>query len=145
ICVKTYFERGFAGDTNLPVMGNDVLAEIRKAASQAGLVLMMHANSLEAQRFAVNGDVDVIAHGMWNWGDLTGQTELPPGIASLLDFMVQKEIGYQPTIQVMGGLRAYFDPEYLNLKEIPKVIPAEMLDWFQSPDGKWFKQEIVGN
>jgi hypothetical protein len=31
---------------------------------------MMHANSFEAQRFAVDGNVDVIAHGMWNWGDL---------------------------------------------------------------------------
>ena len=67
ICVKTYFERGFAGDTNLPVMGTDVLAELRRAASEAGLVLIIHANSFEAQRFAVEGNVDAIAHGMWNW------------------------------------------------------------------------------
>ena len=72
ICVKTYFERGFAGDSNLPVMGPDVLADIRKAVSQAGQVLMMHANSFEAQKFAAEGDVDVIAHGMWNWGELSG-------------------------------------------------------------------------
>jgi hypothetical protein len=68
ICVKTYFERGFARDRNLPVMGPDVLADIRKAATQAGQVLMMHANSFEAQKFAVDGHVDVIAHGMWNMG-----------------------------------------------------------------------------
>ena len=48
ICVKTYFERGFAGDSNLPVMGLDVLAAVREAATQTGLVLMMHANSFEA-------------------------------------------------------------------------------------------------
>src|ERR1700739_2183650 len=53
ICAKTYFERGFAGDRNLPVMGSDVLAKIRKAASQAGLVLMMHANSFESQTLSV--------------------------------------------------------------------------------------------
>lgn len=144
ICVKTYFERGFAGDTNLPVMGSDVLAEIRKAASQAGLVLIMHANSFEAQKFAVEGDVHAVAHGMWNWGELTAETELPPAIASLLDRIVQKRIGYQPTIQVMQGLRAYFDPEYLNLKTIRNVVPAEMLEWFQSSQGKWFKPEIAG-
>ena len=45
------------------MMGPDVLAEIRKAATEAGLVLMMHANSFEAQKFAVKGNVDVIAHG----------------------------------------------------------------------------------
>ncbi len=52
ICVKTFFERGFGRDKNLPVMSADVLAEIRKAATQDGLVLMMHANSFEAQKFA---------------------------------------------------------------------------------------------
>jgi hypothetical protein len=58
-------------------MGPDILGEIRKAATQARLVLMMHANSFDAQKFAVDGDVDVIAHGMWNWGDLAGQTGSP--------------------------------------------------------------------
>src|SRR5580693_5556155 len=145
ICVKTYFEHGFGADRNLPVMSSDVLAEIRKSATEAGLVLMMHANSFEAQTFAVDGDVDVVAHGMWNWGDLDKQSELPAGITRLLDLVVQKKIGYQPTIQVMQGLRAYFDPEYLNMKAIPKIIPAEMLTWFSSSEGKWFKKEIAGD
>ena len=145
ICVKTYFEHGFGADRNLPVMGSDVLAEIRKAATEAGLVLMMHANSFEAQTFAVDGDVDVVAHGMWNWGDLDKQSELPAGITRLLDLVVQKKIGYQPTIQVLQGLRAYFDPEYLNMKAIPKIIPPEMLEWFSSSEGKWFKKEIAGD
>jgi imidazolonepropionase-like amidohydrolase len=143
ICVKTYFERGFAGDRNLPVMGPDILAEIRKAATQAHLVLMMHANSFEAQKFAVDGHVDVIAHGMWNWGDLNKQTDLPTEIRKVLDRITEEKIGYQPTLQVMHGLRAYFDPEYLNMKAIPKVIPAEMLEWFESPEGNWFKKEIA--
>jgi len=142
ICVKTYFERGFGQDKNLPVITSEVVAEIRKAAAQNGLTLMMHANSFEAQKFAVDGDVDVIAHGMWNWGDLRNQPELPVEIKGLLDRIVDKSIGYQPTIQVMGGLRAYFDPQYLSMEAIPKVIPAEMLEWFNSPQGKWFKKEI---
>jgi imidazolonepropionase-like amidohydrolase len=144
ICVKTYFERGFAEDRNLPVISPDAVAEIRKVATQAGLVLMMHANTFEAQKFAVDEDVDVIAHGMWNWGDLATGTELPADITTLLDRVVQKKVGYQPTIQVLQGLRAYFDPDYLNIKEIPKVIPAEMLTWFNSPEGKSFKKELAG-
>ena len=142
ICVKTYFERGFADDKNLPVMGPAVLAEIRKAATQDGLVLMMHANGFEAQQFAVDGDVDVIAHGMWHWGKLDTKTELPDEIKRLLDQIVEKKIGYQPTIQVLYGELAYFDPEYLKMHAIPRVMPKEMLEWFQSPDGKWFGKEL---
>jgi hypothetical protein len=143
ICVKTYFERGFAGDRNLPVMGLDVLAAVRKAAAQTGLVVMMHANSFKAQKFAVDGHVDVIAHGMWNWGDFDKQADLPPEIGKVLDQIAEEKIGYQPTIQVMQGLCAYFDPEYLNMNAIPKVIPAEILKWFNSSQGKWFKREIA--
>jgi hypothetical protein len=142
ICVKSYFERGFGQDRNLPVISTDGLSAIRKAATQAELVLVMHANSFEAQKFAVDGNVDVIAHGMWNWGDLRKQSELPAEIKDLLHRVVYNKIGYQPTIQVMGGLRAYFDPQYLTMEAIPKVIPAEMLEWFNSPQGKWFKKEI---
>jgi imidazolonepropionase-like amidohydrolase len=142
ICVKTYFERGFGRDKHLPVMGADVVAGIRKAAIQDDLVLMMHANSFEAQKFAVDGGVDVIAHGMWNWGDRNRETELPGEIKTLLDQIVEKKMGYQPTIQVIHGLGAYFDPEYLKMEAIPKVIPKEMLEWFSSPEGKWYKKEL---
>jgi imidazolonepropionase-like amidohydrolase len=142
ICVKTYFERGFADDKNLPVMGPDVLAEIRKAATQDGLVLMIHANGFEAQKFAVEGNVDVIAHGMWHWGELNKKPELPDEIKRLLDKIVEKKIGYQPTIQVLYGELAYFDPEYLKIDAISKVTPKEMLEWFESPEGKWFGTEL---
>ena len=142
ICVKTYFERGFGKDRNLPVITPALAAGVRQAASQDGLVMMMHANSFEAQQFAVNAGVDVIAHGMWNWGTFDRQPELPPEIKTLLDRIVEKRTGYQPTIQVMGGLRAYFDPEYLKMPAIPRVIPAALLAWFSSPAGKWFRREL---
>jgi hypothetical protein len=143
VCVKTYFERGFARDRHWPVMGPDVLAEIRKAATQAGLILMMHANSFEAQKFGVVGNVDVLAHGMWHWGDLDSEPELPAEIKQLLDQIAEKRIGYQPTIQVLYGELAYFDPDYLKKSGTSKVVPKEMLEWFNSPDGKWFKKELV--
>jgi imidazolonepropionase-like amidohydrolase len=143
ICVKTFFERGFARDRRWPVMGPDVLAEIRKAATQAGLVLMIHANSFEAQKFGVEGNVDVLAHGMWHWGNLDNETELPAEIKNVLDQIVEKKIGYQPTIQVLYGELAYFDPEYLKKSGTSKVVPKEMLEWFNSPEGKWFKKRLV--
>lgn len=145
ICVKTFYERGFGRDRHLPVMGWDVVADIRRAATEAGLVLMVHANSYEAQRFAVDGGADVLAHGMWHWGNLDSSATLPDPITRLLDEIVQRKIGYQPTIQVLAGERAYFDPDYLELPWIPKVIPRGLLDWFKSPDGQWFKKELAAD
>jgi len=142
ICIKTYFEHGFGQERNLPVITTGLAAGVRIAATQNGLVMMMHANSFEAQQFAVDSAVDVIAHGMWNWGALDLQPELPPKIKTLLDRIVQEKTGYQATIEVMGGLRAYFDPEYLKMPAIPRVIPAALLGWFNSPEGKWFRKEI---
>jgi imidazolonepropionase-like amidohydrolase len=142
ICVKTFFERGFDRDRNLPVMGPDVLAQIRRAATANGLPLMIHANSLEAQKFAVAGNVDVIAHGLWNWGKFDDSPELPDEIKHLLDEIVEKKIGYQATMQVLYGLEAYFDPEYLKNPAVAKVTPEALLEWFESPDGKWFGKEL---
>jgi imidazolonepropionase-like amidohydrolase len=142
ICVKTYFERGFGHDRNLPVMGPDVLSQIRQAASQNHLVLMIHANSFEAQKFAVDGNVDVIAHGMWNWGQLDKSTELPDEIKRVLDRVAERKIGYQPTVEVLYGLMAYFDPDYLKMDAVGKVAPKDLLEWFNSPEGKWFKKEL---
>jgi hypothetical protein len=143
VCVKTYFERGFGPQRNLPVLTPEMLGQIREAATQNGLVLMLHANSFEAQKFGADGNVDVLAHGMWNWGDLEKNTELPAEIKQVLDEIVAKKIGYQPTMQVLQGLGAYFDPEYLKTPDIAKVVPKEMLEWFTSADGKWFKKELA--
>lgn len=143
ICIKTFFERGFGSDRNLPVMGPGVFAEVRRATTRADLVLMMHGNSFEAQRFGVDGGVDVLVHGLWNWGDLDGRADLPRGIGKLLDRIAEKGIGYQPTIQVLQGLRAYFDPEYLTMDALPKVVPRSLLAWFRAPEGAWFKRELA--
>jgi imidazolonepropionase-like amidohydrolase len=142
ICVKTFYERGFANDRNLPVPSPEIFAEIRAAATQDGLVLMTHANSFEAQKFAVDGNTDVIAHGMWHWGDLDRRTDLPAEIRTLLDRIVEKKIGYQPTLRVLYGELAYFDPEYLKMKAIPRVVPGSLLAWFSTAEGQWFKKEL---
>lgn len=142
ICVKTFFEHGFGRDKNLPVMSAEVFADIRKAATQNNLLLLAHANAFGAQAFAVDGNADVLVHGMWHWGELDKQTELPAEIKKLLDQIVEKGIGYQPTLQVLQGELAYFDADYLKDGAIAKVIPRSMLEWFNSPEGKWFKKEL---
>jgi Amidohydrolase family len=142
MCVKTFFERGFADNFKLPVITPEMLAETRRAATQSNLVLFMHGNSFESQKFGLAGNVDVIAHGMWHWKDrdrsLDNEAQLPTEIKATLDEIAQKKIGYQPTIQVLEGERVYFEPEFLSSPDVAKVVPKELLAWFRSPEGQWF-------
>jgi imidazolonepropionase-like amidohydrolase len=145
VCVKTFFEHGFGSEHDLPVLSPALYAGIRQSATDKGLKLVTHANGLEAQEFAVKGNTDVIAHGMWRWDELNKEQELPPRIRALLDQIVAKRIGYQPTIQVLYGLRAYVDPEWLRDPRIGKVVPASLAAWFNTPEGKWFRSEAAGD
>ena len=143
ICVKTHFEHGFGNQRNLPVMSPAVFADVRAETGKAGLVLVTHGNSFEAQTFAVDGGADVLAHGMWHWGALNKSAEVPDQIARLLDKIADRKIGYQPTMQVLYGLRAYVDPDYLNNPALPKLLPKSMLAWLKTPEGNWFKREVT--
>jgi len=146
ICVKTFFERGFADNFKLPVVTPEMLAQIRRESTQSGLLLFLHANSFEAQKVGLAGNVDFIAHGMWHWKErdrvLDNEPQVPAEIKSTLDQIAAAQIGYQPTIQVLEGERVYFEPDYLNRPAVVKVVPKELLEWFRTPAGQWFGKLI---
>jgi imidazolonepropionase-like amidohydrolase len=143
ICIKTYFERGFAQDRNLPVPSLPLIQNVILAAGEAGLPVLLHANSFEAQTFGVDAGVSIFAHGMWNWGALNDAQSLPPQIRALLDRIVARSIGYQPTLQVSRGLQLLFDPTYLDRRDVRRVIPGPLLSWYRSADAQWFKRDLA--
>ena len=145
ICVKTFFERGFGRDHDLPVPSAELYADIVKSAHAAGLPVLIHASSLEAQRFALAADTDILAHGMWNWNEFNGSATLPDPVRQILDQIVVRHVGYQATMQVIGGLHLLFEPDYLDRPEVLRVIPQSLLDWLRSPGGRWFKQDLAGH
>jgi imidazolonepropionase-like amidohydrolase len=143
ICVKTAFERGFAADRNLPVPKLDTIRALVKAAHDAGLPVLLHANSDEAQRFGVDAGVDILAHGLWNWNqEHTATSELTPGVKKLLDDELAKNIGLQPTMQVLYGLSDLFNTSFLSDPRLSRVLPSNLIDWYRSPQGQWFRMEI---
>lgn len=143
ICVKTFIEKGFMKDKALPIPSAEMLARLRKASTAAGLVLMVHANNLEAQRMALDAGVDVIAHGMWEWGRFDGAKDVPKEVATVLDRVAATHTGYQPTFRVLFGESAYFDPAYLEMPALHKVVPSALIDWFKSPQGQQFRKELA--
>lgn len=144
ICVKTFFERGFGGVTDLPVPKVETIRALVKAAHAAGLPVLMHANSEEAQKFGLDAGVDVLAHGLWNWNqDQSRTSALTPGIKKLLDEEITHNIGWQPTMQVLHGLTDLFSTSFLSDPRLARVLPAGLIDWYRSPEGQWFRAEMA--
>jgi imidazolonepropionase-like amidohydrolase len=143
ICVKTFFERGFGGVRDLPVPKLETIREVVKAAHAAGLPVFMHANSDEAQRFALDAGVDIMAHGLWNWYQEHSTTsDVTPGIRKILDDELAQNVGLQPTIQVLYGIRDLFSTSFLSDPRLPRVLPSNLIDWYRSPEGQWFRALI---
>ena len=144
ICVKTFFERGFSGDRNLPVPRLETIRAVVSAAHAAGMPVLMHANTAEAHSFALDAGVDIVAHGLWNWGrEESAAAGVPDGVRAILDRERAADVGWQPTLQVLHGLQDLFAPTYLSDPRLRRVLPASLIDWYRSGEGQWFRSLVA--
>ncbi len=144
ICVKITLEDGFGDRSDWPIMSMETLRRVRAATRKHGLLLLVHANALDMQRKAVEGQVDVIVHGLWNWNELQNQPGIPPAIAEHLRSVHDHHIGYEATLRVIPGVTDLLDPTLLDDPVYAKVVPPAMLKWYRTDAAQWFKTEIFG-
>lgn len=144
ICVKITLEDGFGDRNDWPLMSMETLQRVRAATKKHGLLLLVHANALDMQRKAVEGQVDVIVHGLWNWNELQNQPGIPPAVADHLRSIRDRKIGYIATLRVIPGVTDLLDPNLLDDPVYAKVVPPAMLKWYRTDTAQWFKTEIFG-
>ena len=144
IAVKSYYESGFRGMPKLPVPTKSIMNDLLNEAHSNGLVLTVHGNSLEAHSFLANVGVDVIAHGLWNWGKYKDvpKDSLPTEIMNVLDMQIQKQICYTPTLTVIAGEEALADDTFLSNPELNKIVPKKLLEWYRTEEGQWFAKYL---
>jgi hypothetical protein len=80
---------------------------------------------------------------LWNWNVFNDSPTLPEAAKQLLDEVARRRVGFMPTMQVLGGLRLLFEPDYFDRSALRRVVPPSLLDWYRSPAGQWFKQELA--
>jgi imidazolonepropionase-like amidohydrolase len=114
------------------------------AAHARGMPVFLHANSMKAQQFGVQAGVDVLAHGMWNGHQSTAE-KLDSGVEPILRQILARKMGYQPTAQVIRGLRAMLDDHFWQDPLITDAYPAELVNWYRSPEGAWFRKDVLGD
>jgi imidazolonepropionase-like amidohydrolase len=146
ICVKTFEERGYGPARNLPTPTLEMIRDVVRESHARGLPVLMHANSLSAWRFAVGAQVDVIAHGLWNWDQFEHtREELPAPIRELLDTVAARRIGFMPTLRVIDGLGDMYDPAFLDNPRLERVLPRSLIAWYRTPSGQAFAGELRRN
>jgi imidazolonepropionase-like amidohydrolase len=138
ICVKAFYEHGFGANRDLPVPSLASIQALVEAAHAAGLPVLLHANSSEAQEFGLQAGVDIFAHGLWNWRQGYGAAVLTPDVTRILQGVLDGGRGYEPTIQVLYGEQGLMDEKILDDPLMVKALPASLLDWYKSPQGQWY-------
>jgi imidazolonepropionase-like amidohydrolase len=145
ICVKTFFERGFGGVHDLPVPQPETMRSLVRAAHAAGMPVLLHANSAEAQTFGLDNGVDILAHGLWNADEAAAPGELTPAVKSVLDRVVRTQVGWQPTLQVLYGLQDLFNSGFLSDPMLARVLPRSLIEWYGSAEGQWFHDALAAD
>jgi imidazolonepropionase-like amidohydrolase len=143
ICVKAFFEHGFGGAHNLPVPRLETLQALVHAAHAAGMPVLFHANSTEAQTLGLAAEVDIFTHGLWNWDASSRVTDLSPPIQKILDAQLQNKRGLQSTIQVLYGERDLFDASFLDRPQLAAAVPASLIAWYKTAAGQWFRDDLA--
>ncbi|MET0496947.1 MAG: amidohydrolase family protein [Steroidobacteraceae bacterium] len=141
-CVKVFIEDGFGESTEWPPLSESTLKQVTAAAHRKGLLVLAHANALGMQRIAVAGGADVLAHGLWNWDGLSAKAGIPPQIAEHLRTVRERRIGFQPTLRVLYGTADLFRHDTLLDPVYAKVVPADVLAWYRSDAGQFFKKQM---
>lgn len=144
VCVKAFYEPGFGEQAGkLPVPTVELMREVAQAARAAQVPLLLHANSLEAHRFAVAAGADAVVHGMWNWNQPGAAAGAIPGpVQEVLRAERSAGIRMMPTIRVIGGLADLFAPEFLEDPQLTRVLPGGVIAWYRGAEGQWFAREL---
>lgn len=141
-CIKLYFEDGYGAESHWPLFTEAILRRIRAAATAHQLPVLAHANALDMYQQAIAAEVDVIAHGMWNWGDDARETEITAAIQQTLDAVKAKHIGYMASQRVIAGLGELMLEHSADPTAFKNITPPALLTWYQTPAAQWFKQEL---
>jgi len=137
ICLKTFIEPGFGGAAHWPTPKPETLAALHDEAKRHGLVFVIHANALESWHAALNAHADVIAHGLWHWGEDDPLAVDPPQtVREVIRAAAKEHIAVQPTLRCTYGDLSIFDKSLLDDRRLAESLPSEVVAYLKSDEGR---------
>ena len=136
ICVKTFVEPGFGGVFDWPVPRPATLAALRAEAHGRGLVLVVHANAVQAWAAAIDGQADVIAHGLWHWPGDRMSASPPQEAADVIERAARAGVGVQPTLQAVYGDESIFDDSLLDSPRLAESLSRALIAYLHGDEAR---------
>ncbi len=147
ICTKTLYEDASSGMRETwekPTM--NILKDIVEETKRMGAISIIHAPSFEGQKVAVEANMDIIAHAMWNWSsdpkEITNY-ELSADHKRLLDEIIGKNIGYQPTYRAITAEVDVINDSFLDDENLKYILPKSFINWLHTDEADWFLKRIL--
>ncbi|MCG8416013.1 MAG: amidohydrolase family protein [Pseudomonadales bacterium] len=143
ICLKLYFEDGYGNANNWPFLADETLSTLVEQAHDNGLMVVAHANALDMYEKALSYSIDVLAHGVWNWGEFNRSSDIPDTVASILDEIANRNIGVMPTLRIIAGIGELAIPSFSGNEEFTSTTPGTLQNWYSGPQAQWFKNDLL--
>src|SRR5215831_1522496 len=146
-CIKASYEPGY-GDLagKLPVPSLEMMEDVRDASHRHHLPLLLHANSYEAHKFAVDAHVDAVVHGIFSGEAVENfARELSQKVLEVLDDERESGMAYMPTSRVLSGLSDLFAPDFLDDPHLTHALPGDLIAWYRTDEGGWFAKQLAAS
>ncbi len=135
---------GFPQSWELPSL--NLMRDLVEQANNAGIPVLMHATSYDAQKFGLEAGIDIFAHSMWNWYNNPEQfldTAFTQAHQETLKKIAALQIGYQLTFRTIQGEVDLMQPGFLANPALVDVFPKAYLNWLNTEEANWGKQKIL--
>jgi len=127
-------ESGF-GRYKWPYLHTDTLQKIQAAARDRNLILVVHANSVDSWRSALDAHPDIIAHGLWVWPGDPDKSAPSPAAKEVIAAAGRAATHVQPTLQTVAGESAMIDPSLLDDPRLSRSLPRAVIFYLRSTEG----------
>jgi imidazolonepropionase-like amidohydrolase len=135
ICTKVFVESGF-GVFTWPTPRPETLSALHQASVRRHIPMIVHANSIDAWHAALNGGAEIIAHGLWQWPGDRGNATPPESAHSVIGEAARRGTFVQPTLRVLYGEEALFDPAIVADPRYAQAMPRVLITYLHSAEAE---------
>ena len=136
-CLKLYFEEALwwpgPRKPTFHLPSSKIIQDVTKVANAGGLPVLLHATTPNGMKAAITSDVNILAHGMWEWPRQPFDAATPlPEYQAIMDELALSGVKLQPTFTTIANTKSMYDPTVLEDPRWLDVIPKPYLEYLKT-------------